>query len=62
MTPLAPTTAACTACHVQPSALAHALSQTDTNLGESCDVCHGDGANSASRRCTRAKSEHGTGG
>ena len=44
MTPLPPTTAACTACHVKPSALAHALSQTDAKFGESCDVCHGDGA------------------
>ncbi len=41
MTPTAPTTAACTACHVKPSALAHALSQTDPKFGESCDVCHG---------------------
>jgi hypothetical protein len=43
MSPMAPTTAACTACHVKPSALAHAMSQTDPNLGESCDVCHADG-------------------
>jgi OmcA/MtrC family decaheme c-type cytochrome len=41
MSPMPATTAACTACHVQPSALAHALSQTDAKQGESCDVCHG---------------------
>ena len=43
MDPMAPTTAACTACHVSKSALAHALSQTDSKFGESCDVCHADG-------------------
>lgn len=39
--PLPATTAACTACHVGPTPTAHALSQTDAKLGESCDICHG---------------------
>jgi OmcA/MtrC family decaheme c-type cytochrome len=38
--PTPATTAACTACHVSKSAMAHAQSQTDPNLGETCDVCH----------------------
>jgi OmcA/MtrC family decaheme c-type cytochrome len=38
--PTPATTAACTACHVAKSAMAHAQSQTDPKLGESCDVCH----------------------
>jgi OmcA/MtrC family decaheme c-type cytochrome len=42
--PVAATTSACTACHQNRSAAAHALSQTDPKLGESCDVCHGTGA------------------
>jgi OmcA/MtrC family decaheme c-type cytochrome len=44
VSPVAATTAACTACHQNVSALAHALSQTDPKFGESCDVCHGSGA------------------
>jgi OmcA/MtrC family decaheme c-type cytochrome len=39
-----PTSSACSGCHVSKSAAAHFLSQTDPNLGESCDVCHGSGA------------------
>ena len=42
--PMPATTAACTACHQSKSALAHAVSQTDSKLGESCDVCHAAGA------------------
>jgi OmcA/MtrC family decaheme c-type cytochrome len=34
------TTAACGACHVTRSNMAHMASQTDPKLGESCDVCH----------------------
>jgi hypothetical protein len=44
LNPTPATTAACTACHVQQSATAHAMSQTDPKLGESCDVCHSAGA------------------
>jgi predicted RNA-binding Zn-ribbon protein involved in translation (DUF1610 family) len=44
MSPVAATTAACTACHQNISALAHAVSQTDPKFGESCDVCHATGA------------------
>lgn len=40
LNPTPPTTAACTACHVQKSTMAHAQSQTDPKFGESCDVCH----------------------
>jgi OmcA/MtrC family decaheme c-type cytochrome len=38
------TTSACTACHQNTSALAHAVTQTDPTFGETCDVCHGTGA------------------
>lgn len=41
--PAPPTTAACTACHIAQSASAHALGNINS-LGESCDVCHGQGA------------------
>ena len=44
ISPVAATTSACTACHLKLSALAHAVSQTDPKFGESCDVCHGVGA------------------
>jgi len=43
ISPVAATTSACTACHLKLSALAHAVSQTDPNFGESCDVCHAVG-------------------
>ena len=36
-----PMTAACTACHDDQATSVHALSNTSTVLGESCDVCHG---------------------
>jgi OmcA/MtrC family decaheme c-type cytochrome len=42
--PAPATTAACTACHQSQSAMAHAASQTDEKMGESCDVCHGESA------------------
>ena len=35
------TTAACGACHVTRSNMAHMAAQTDPKFGESCDVCHG---------------------
>jgi OmcA/MtrC family decaheme c-type cytochrome len=44
MNPVPATTSACMACHQTKSALAHAASQTDPKLGESCDVCHGSGS------------------
>jgi OmcA/MtrC family decaheme c-type cytochrome len=43
LSPAPATTSACTACHQNKSALAHAVSQTDPKFGESCDVCHGTG-------------------
>jgi OmcA/MtrC family decaheme c-type cytochrome len=44
LSPVPATTSACTACHMNLSALAHAVAQTDPKFGESCDVCHGTGA------------------
>lgn len=44
ITPVQPTASACSGCHVKKSAAAHFLANTDPNLGESCDVCHGAGA------------------
>ena len=44
ISPVAATTSACTACHQNLSALAHAVAQTDPKFGESCDVCHATGA------------------
>jgi OmcA/MtrC family decaheme c-type cytochrome len=38
--PVGPTTSACTGCHTDKSVASHALANT-TQLGESCDVCHG---------------------
>ena len=45
--PMGPTAAACTACHTQRSTGAHASINTSPALGESCDVCHGTGADFA---------------
>lgn len=42
--PTPPTIAACTACHTAQDASAHAAQQTNPSLGESCGVCHGQGA------------------
>ncbi len=42
--PTPPVTSACTACHLNQSAYAHAAAQTNSQFGESCDVCHGVGA------------------
>jgi len=44
LNPAPATTSACTACHLNQSAFAHAQSNTDPKFGESCDVCHGTGA------------------
>jgi OmcA/MtrC family decaheme c-type cytochrome len=44
LNPAPTTTSACTACHLNQSAYAHAGSNTDPKFGESCDVCHGTGA------------------
>ena len=41
LNPAPATTSACTACHLNQSALAHAASNTDPKFGESCDICHG---------------------
>jgi OmcA/MtrC family decaheme c-type cytochrome len=41
--PTPPTTAACTACHTDKSAMSHAVANT-TSLGEACVVCHGPDA------------------
>jgi len=43
LSPAPATTSACTACHLNTSAYAHAVSQTDPKFGESCDVCHASG-------------------
>jgi len=40
MDPMPATTAACSACHIGKSSLAHMNSQTDPKMGESCNVCH----------------------
>ena len=42
--PTPPTTAACTACHTPQDASAHAQVNTSPTLGETCGVCHGQGA------------------
>jgi hypothetical protein len=39
-----PETQACVSCHDAKSISAHALLNTQAQLGESCDVCHGTGA------------------
>lgn len=44
LNPAPTTTSACTACHLNQSAYAHAASSTDPKFGESCDVCHSTGA------------------
>ena len=42
--PTPPATGACLSCHESLSAAAHADLNTSPNFGESCDVCHGEGA------------------
>ena len=44
LNPAPATTSACTACHLNQSTFAHAVSNTSSQFGESCDVCHGTGA------------------
>jgi hypothetical protein len=43
-TTMAPTGAACTACHDAPSAVTHAQTYTAPDGGESCATCHAFGA------------------
>jgi OmcA/MtrC family decaheme c-type cytochrome len=43
LNPAPATTSACTACHLNQSAFAHASSNSDPKFGESCDICHGTG-------------------
>jgi OmcA/MtrC family decaheme c-type cytochrome len=40
LNPMGPTTAACTGCHTDTPTASHALSNTTTQLGEACAVCH----------------------
>jgi hypothetical protein len=42
--PAPPITAACTACHIELDASAHASTNTSPTLGEACAVCHGPDA------------------
>ncbi len=42
--PMGPATGACTGCHTDVDAASHALSNTTTQLGEACAVCHGSDA------------------
>jgi OmcA/MtrC family decaheme c-type cytochrome len=44
LNPAPATTSACTACHLNQSAFAHAAVNTSATFGESCDICHGTGA------------------
>jgi len=44
LNPAPATTSACTACHLNQSAFAHAQANTSAQFGESCDVCHATGA------------------
>ncbi len=41
--PTPPNTAACTACHIEQAASAHAATQTDPKAGEGCGFCHAPG-------------------
>jgi OmcA/MtrC family decaheme c-type cytochrome len=40
VSPVGPTTSACTACHATDEDMGHALQQTNAEFGETCDVCH----------------------
>jgi OmcA/MtrC family decaheme c-type cytochrome len=44
LSPAGATTSACTACHFDVPAMAHAYINTDPKFGESCTVCHAAGA------------------
>jgi OmcA/MtrC family decaheme c-type cytochrome len=44
ISPMGPTTSACTACHFDVPTMAHAVINTSSLFGESCSVCHGSGA------------------
>ena len=43
-TPQQPATTACLACHTEKSAAAHAVLNASPQLGEACEVCHGQDA------------------
>lgn len=49
LSPMGPTTAACTSCHSSMAAASHSLVNT-SRLGESCAACHGPNADFAVRR------------
>jgi OmcA/MtrC family decaheme c-type cytochrome len=44
LNPMGPATGACLGCHTDVDAASHALSNTTTQLGEACAVCHGSDA------------------
>jgi OmcA/MtrC family decaheme c-type cytochrome len=44
LSPAPAVTSACSSCHTSNSFFAHAQANTDPKFGESCDVCHGTGA------------------
>ncbi|MGO9094365.1 MAG: OmcA/MtrC family decaheme c-type cytochrome [Bryobacteraceae bacterium] len=44
LNPVSPTTNACTGCHTDVATASHALSNTTTQLGEACAVCHASDA------------------
>jgi OmcA/MtrC family decaheme c-type cytochrome len=44
LNPVGATTSACTGCHTSTAAASHALTQTTTQLGEACSVCHSSDA------------------
>jgi len=43
LNPIGPVASACTGCHTDRAVSSHALAMT-TQIGESCDVCHGENA------------------
>jgi hypothetical protein len=43
-TPQQPAETACLGCHTEKQAAAHALLNTSSQLGEACEVCHGQDA------------------
>ncbi|MBI4464622.1 MAG: hypothetical protein HY647_07950, partial [Acidobacteria bacterium] len=49
-TPLGPAASACLGCHDSESTAAHAFLMTAPTIGESCAVCHGEGADFAVSR------------
>ena len=55
ISPTPPATAACLSCHTRVSAAAHADLNISERFGESCDVCHGIGAEFAVDRLHAAE-------